>query len=218
MKAFFKFINVLSTPLVILNALGDVVSGVWLLIIGEWRLVVLGVIAIVLSSFILGLLMMPSLLFAGLASVIKGNGGKMIPAVLSTLYTALVMTTWCVASLWLFGMSATSKNIVPLLIWSYGVAVGPWADMARKDQAGQDGNIFSVTSVFFAEFGYFVAMVMFLTRASTFGIIVAVIAGFLLAAQVVNWFLLGTMLREETRRHVDLFSQEGDDQVETDDE
>jgi len=218
MNAFFEFINVLSTPLVILNIFGEVVSGVWLLIIGEWRLVVLGVIAIVVSSFVLGLLMMPSLLFAGLASVIRGNGGKMVPVVLSTLYTALVMTAWCVASLWVFGTSATLKNVVPLLIWSYGVAVGPWANMARKDQAGQDGNMLSMISVFFAEFGYLVAMVMFLTRASTFGIIMAVIAGFLLAAQVVNWFILGAMLREETRRHVDLFAQEEDEEVEADDQ
>jgi len=218
MNAFFEFINVLSTPLVILNIFGEVVSGVWLLIIGEWRLVVLGVIAIVVSSFVLGLLMMPSLLFAGLASVIKGNGGKMVPVVLSTLYTALVMTVWCVASLWVFGVFATSKNVVPLLIWSYGVAVGPWADMARKDQAGQGGNMFSMISVFFAEFGYLVAMVMFLSRASTFGVMVAVIAGFLLAAQVINWFLLGAMLREEARPHVDLFAQEEDEEVEADDQ
>jgi len=43
MSAFLGFVNVLSVPLFILNIFGEVVSGLWLLIIGEWRMVLLGI-------------------------------------------------------------------------------------------------------------------------------------------------------------------------------
>jgi len=211
MSAFLGFVNVLSVPLFILNIFGEVVSGLWLLIIGEWRMVLLGIAIMVVSTFALGMAVLPSLLFVPLATFSKGEVGKVVAMILSTLYIAAVMVLWCAGVLWLFGRGLTARNIVPMLIWSYGVAVGPWAGMANKDQKAQGGNTYSLVSVFFAEIGYVVAIIMVLTGTQNFSALVKVLAGFLVAAQIVNWMLYRVLSREEAIANARAVPEEGEE-------
>src|SRR5207237_7369565 len=64
MKALTAIITALSIPLMILNMLGAVVSGIWLIVIGQWTPVVEGIVWFIVSSFLLGFALAPGLLLA----------------------------------------------------------------------------------------------------------------------------------------------------------
>ena len=61
----------------------------------------------------------------------------MVLAGISSLYTAALIAAWGIGILaYFFRSRATAHSIIPLLIWSYGVASGPWSFLASKDQQG----------------------------------------------------------------------------------
>jgi hypothetical protein len=141
MTAFLGFLNVLAIPLLALNLLGGAVSGVWLLLIGEWRMVLLGVAILSVSGFVLGAaVLLPPLLIAVTLASVRKRPVQIFVAALGSLYAGAVILLWCVGVLWLFGRQASTRSVVPVLIWSYGVAVGPWANMASHDQDAQGGS------------------------------------------------------------------------------
>jgi len=73
---------------------------------------------------------------------------------LSSAYTFGIITVWCVAVMWFFLQRATeSDSLIPLLLWSYGVAIGPLGYMASKERE----NVASTFTVFFAALAYIVA-------------------------------------------------------------
>ena len=63
-------------PLSLLNIFGGVVSGVWLAILGEWRVIGTGVLALFVSGMALGLAMMPGLIFSLPAAAMLERGNK----------------------------------------------------------------------------------------------------------------------------------------------
>jgi hypothetical protein len=59
--AAFASIGVL---LLVLNALGGIVSGIWLGVIGEWWALGVGLVGLFVSPFLVTILLIPGLLFA----------------------------------------------------------------------------------------------------------------------------------------------------------
>ncbi|HUU19256.1 MAG TPA: hypothetical protein VMW72_19050 [Sedimentisphaerales bacterium] len=183
-KGFIDTLTPLIFTIMILNMLGGIISGIWLAILGEWGEIIRGICFIVVSGFLISFALMPGFLFAGPALIAMEHGKKILGAFfgfLSVLYTAALITIWCIWIMWLFVSSATESSIIPLLIWSYGVALAPWMWLAQKDQQG-GGNEFSIFTTFFAQISYIIAMIMFLlsvtlgTIAITFGVIMLIAA------------------------------------------
>lgn len=175
-------IAVLTVPIMLLNFLGGIVSGIWLAVLGEWGKIVSGLIFLVVSGFAISFALMPSLLFSGPGAMAVERGKKYLGALLcslSVLYIVALITVWCLLLMWLFVSSATESSLIPLLIWSYGVALGPWMWLAQKDQQG-GGNEYSTLTVFFAQAAYILGMIMVFngatlrTVAILFGIIMFV--------------------------------------------
>lgn len=179
---FAAILTTLTVPIMILNVLGGIGSGIWLVILGEWVVIVKGIGLMVFSSFLISPLLMLGILFSGPA-IVAMERGKIILSVffgfLGSLYTYALMTIWCILVMWLFVKSATEGSIIPLLIWSYGVALAPWMWFAQKDQQA-GGNEFSILATFSAQISYIIAMIMFFwhvtlsTIAITFGAIMLV--------------------------------------------
>ena len=163
---------------------GGIISGIWLAILGKWGDIIRGIVFIVTSGFLVSFALMPGLLFVGPA-IIAMERGKRIGAVLfgslSILYTAALITAWCICIMWLFMRSSSESSIIPSLIWSYGVALAPWMWLAQKDQQA-GGNEFSIFTTLFAQISYIVAMIMFFLGATlgtigvTFGVIMLIAA------------------------------------------
>ena len=128
MKILMGLIAALSFPLMILNLLGGIISGVWLAILGEWGTIGNGLLFLFTSTFLIGFALMPSLLL-DVPAVYCAEKGKTIGLVffggLSSVYTLALVTVWCCGILYMFVKDATSASLIPRLIWSYGVATGP---------------------------------------------------------------------------------------------
>jgi len=179
---FVATLTALSVPIMILNLLGGIISGIWLAILGEWGEIFRGILFMVVSSFAISIALMPSLLFAAPAAMAIEKGKKLLGMFfgsLSILYTIVLITVWCVWIMWLFVSSATDSSLIPLLIWSYGVALAPWMFLAQKDQQG-GGNEYSIFTTFFAQISYILGMILFFlgatlgTIAVIFGIIMLI--------------------------------------------
>ena len=153
-------VTALVIPLVILNLLGGIGSGIWLAILGEWSPIWKGIAATIAGPFIFSLCMLPNLLLLAAAVYFyekRFSPGYWFLTFVGSVYTYGLVTVWCVACLFLFLRHATPLTFLPLLIWSYGVGTGPWTYMAQKEQSQSGYNL-----AFFAQIGYVVLMLMVL--------------------------------------------------------
>lgn len=163
MNAFAKLASVLSVPLWFINIFGGVVSGIWLAILGEWGIIGYGIVALFISGIGISIALMPGMLFAAPAAILHEKGHKIgfyFFGFLSALYTILVLTVWCILVLYFFVKQANVDSIIPILLWSYGVAIGPIAWMAQKEMQG--GNEYSMISTFFVQVAYLMAIIAIL--------------------------------------------------------
>ena len=187
---FVATLTALSVPIMILNLLGGIISGIWLAILGEWGEIFRGILFMVVSSFAISIALMPSLLFAAPAAMAIEKGKKLLGMFfgsLSILYTIVLITVWCVWIMWLFVSSATDSSLIPLLIWSYGVALAPWMFLAQKDQQG-GGNEYSIFTTFFAQISYILGMILFFLGA-TLGTIAFIFGAIMLAGGILQVFI-----------------------------
>src|SRR4051812_35285826 len=121
-------LSILTIPIMVLNAFGGILSGVWLAILGQWWAIGYGIAGLFISTTLLGFAMMPGLIFAAPAAILTEKG-KLVLAfplmLLSQLYTYLVIVAWCLLVYVFFMSRSTASLFWPLLIWSYGAALGP---------------------------------------------------------------------------------------------
>lgn len=68
-NSFVTTLAALSVPIMILNLLGGIISGIWLAILGEWGEIIRGIIFMVVSGIAISFALMPSLLFAAPAAI-----------------------------------------------------------------------------------------------------------------------------------------------------
>ncbi len=160
MNAIFA---VFSIPIVILNLLGGISSGIWLAILGEWEIIGIGIAALFITSFAIPLVLAPSILLVmpGMYFYDKARFLYYIFILLANLYIVTVITVWCFGVLYYFIGRVTSDNYIPVLIWSYGMATGPITWMASKEQDSPASIIMAV----FTQIGYILMIIaaLFLT-------------------------------------------------------
>jgi hypothetical protein len=149
--------GIFQLPIVLLNTVGFIVSAIWLLIIGEWRSVVAGIAMSFFAPFLLGLALLPALIFGAPAMFLARRGvtiGLYFFSFLGSLYTAVIITVWCVGVAIYFLENASSSAFWPTLVWSYGVATSPWTYMAQREDA-----IPAMLAAFFAQLAFLAMMV-----------------------------------------------------------
>ena len=195
MKALLGLITALCIPLLILNMLGGIVSGIWLAILGEWGAIGLGILFFFTATWLLGFALMPSLLFAAPAAYCEERGktfGLFCLGALSSLYILALVTVWCCGILFLFVKDATASSLIPRLVWSYGVATGPWAYMASREQGPQGEGLESTLVTFLAALAYLVIMLLVIFTPITLLGAMKVFGGFMLVAFVLqmSWVVI----------------------------
>jgi hypothetical protein len=200
MKTLDALITVLSIPLMMLNILGGTVAGIWLAILGEWGTIVDGILLLIFSFISSGFVLMPSMLFTAPAIRCAEKGkttGALCFAALSSLYILAVITLWCCGILFLFVHDATASNLIPRLLWSYGLATAPWAYIAGQD--ARSGDAFaSMLVTFFAELAYLTIMVLIVFFSITILGAIKVFAGFMAVTLVIQ-ITLSTLIQREMK-------------------
>ena len=59
-----KIIEILTLSILVMNMIGGISAGIWLAFLGEWKLIIIGIVLLFTSHFYISLLMLPGLLFA----------------------------------------------------------------------------------------------------------------------------------------------------------
>ncbi len=170
-----------TIPIMVLNTLGGIISGMWLMILGEWWALGYGFGLLLFSIFGLSFLLLPGLLIGAPTIYFLSKRMPVLAypfAFLSSLYTVGVITGWCIWVLHLYLQHADSRSFFPLLLWSYGTATGPWTWMASKEQ----DNFASLISATAAQIGYIVIMVMVAFFRPTFLDVITGFGGVMLVA------------------------------------
>lgn len=160
---FITTFKALTIPIMTLNLLGGIISGIWLAILGGWGDIFRGISFAFISTFAISIALMPSILLIAPMAIAMEKGRKKLGTFfgsLGILYVVILITIWCIWIMWLFTSSANNDSLIPLLVWSYGVALSPWMWLAQKDQQG-GGNEFSMLSLFFAQISYILGMILF---------------------------------------------------------
>jgi len=188
MDAIARLITVLLIPIGFINMLGGIISGIWLVILGHWSPIGYGLLFLAFSSFGLGLAMMLGLIFAAPAAMMEERGNKFgsyFFGFLSVLYTYGVLTVWCLVVMTYFLKQADNDSVIPLLIWSYGVATGPIGWMAQKER-----NEYSMISTFFIQAAYLISIVAILLVGVSMTDLMAIFGAVTLVGLVLQFTLV----------------------------
>lgn len=199
MKVLTGFLTAFSIPLMVLNVLGGITSGVWLVVLRDWNTLGLGVGLFIGSTLILGFALMPSMLLAAPAAYFAERGktiGLVLFGALGSLYTLALITVWCCGALFLFVKDASAASLIPRLIWSYGVATGPWASMALKEEGPEDQGSAATFAAFLAQPAYLVIMLLVIFSSITWIGALRVFGAFMLIALAIQMAVFVMYQRE----------------------
>lgn len=206
-KIVLSLLRALLLPLVLINMLGWVVSGIWLAWLGEWRTIGLGLVFLLASLTMLGLALVPSLLISGAAAACFQRR-QIAPYILlhaiSGLYVIGIQTVWCCGVLFFFTESLSQEKRIPTLLWSYAIATAPWSFMASKDRGEQPEQGFaSRLSSFLGQVAYLVIVMVILNSSITQSSAVAIFAAIMLIGLALQLALGVAMQREYARQVID---------------
>jgi len=126
----------------ILNIFGTIAGGIWLAFYGEWRLIGGGIAYAILSIWVFPLLTLPALAFAPLALKLKEKDSILFYPVgfLSNFYTNLLIIASCTVAFIFcirFHDGGTKLELIPYLLWSWGMGLGPWQAMSSKENENE---------------------------------------------------------------------------------
>lgn len=155
-----KIMNILSLPIIILNIFGGIVGVIWLIFLGEWKLITIGILLVLTSHWIISILMIPSLPLIGIAAYfyeIK-SFWRYVFAFISKLYENILIIATCIFAFYLcssFYNGDIGVGYIPYLLWSWVIALSPWQFIASKNP----DNEFSPIIVFNASVFYLLFLI-----------------------------------------------------------
>ena len=138
MKIFLAQLAVLvSFPILLINSFGGIIAFVWLIFESEWTLIIQGIVAFFVSSFIVAIAFLPAFGVAFIGMFFYKMKIKILAYpifYISTLLSIAVISIW---TLFVFSYaldnSSPETSLIPITLWAYGVAVGPIQYMASKE-------------------------------------------------------------------------------------
>ena len=147
MKNFLAQLAVLvSFPILLINSFGGIIAFVWLIFESEWTLIIQGIVAFFVSSFIVAIAFFPAFGVAFIGMFFYKMKIKILAYpifYISTLLNIAVVSTWTF-SIFNYALvnSSPETSLIPITLWAYGVAVGPIQYMTSRegDMASKDGG------------------------------------------------------------------------------
>jgi len=146
-----------SAILLLFNFFAGIVGAIWLLCIGEWRIVVAGILASFTMPWWWLVVSLPTLaLFPLLVffSNKKNVLGMAIFAFLADLYNSVLMTAW-IATVFFFAVDLifwSDVSLIPMLLFAYSVATSPFLYMASKEPPDNFATSYSVLTIVIGSF------------------------------------------------------------------
>jgi hypothetical protein len=204
METLGKLMTVLAVPLGFLNALSGIVSVIWLLVLGDWTALLVGIALLIGSTFLIGLLMLPGTAIAVATAAVgvwtNMRGVAFIGmAFLGNLFHVAIISVWCIAIFLLFMRLGYQAHHAPLpyLLGSYALALAPWQSLAAKEAGSGAQGFTTIMIVFFAQLAFAVIMLMVVVGSPSLEDIVIVFGSIMFVVWIIQ-SRIALMLHRET--------------------
>lgn len=147
----------LTVPFVILAWTTPFICLVWLAVLHDWHLIILGVIIGFVAPYIISMVM------GGLAMLFAATAKNLLPAKIASIIVSVfafaLLTTFCLL-VFSYGLAAgQGRNIVPYALWGYATSVWPYQSSAEKSR----GDPYAVVWTSAASFGGLATLIFILT-------------------------------------------------------
>jgi hypothetical protein len=160
-----KIIISFQSNMLLINLILGIVLVVWLLIIGLWVTLLLGLALLAISSIaFMFLIMGPSGLLMIYSDKLKEKGSMFSFGCTAALSIGLLnfgVLIWCFICYHLLTMNGSSRAIIPCLLWSYCVAIVPLNFTTVKSYTPGDSFMGSLTPTF-ANLAYIIMIAIML--------------------------------------------------------
>lgn len=156
-------VAIVTLPLMALNMVGGIVAFIWLAILGQWAFIIGGVLYIFLGYWFVSLMLMPGMIFLLPINYFNEKKNAVGLALFGLLNLAYVFVIIAVSSFYItqtFTDNLTGSNLVPLLIWSYSVAIAPWTYMASKEGRSDSAFDGTTTTLYFSQIGLIITLIL----------------------------------------------------------
>jgi hypothetical protein len=137
------FATMILMPLIILNIFSGIVGGIWLAIIGQWKLIVAGLVLSFVMPWIYSIVSLPAMGLGMLASSAGERGYKISAFILislASIYNYALLAGWTLLVLLFFIRNIESGSFVPYLLGGYATAMSPLGYMASKEPPDSTGT------------------------------------------------------------------------------
>lgn len=182
----------LTGPILALNALGGVIAAIWLAFLGEWDVLVGGILLIVIAPIVLSLLLlirMPVLMVADRFP--RSRVVQYLATTMLLLYTVALVTAHSFYVLGNAWGNASQSAAIPALLWAYTVGTSPWVFLARKDEDAQGSPSPAGITTVFAQIAFVTIGIWVLVSSLAFETAVLVFLGIMAVSVVVNLRIFG---------------------------
>ena len=169
-----NLVSIFAIPIMILNFGGGIVGGIWLAILGEWKLIGIGIVLLFTAHWFLSFLMMPCLLIA-MHFEKKSKILLYFFGFFSQVYKNALLIATCVFAFFMcsqFYRGDIGLGYIPYLLWSWGMALGPWQFFASKEP----DNEYSAITLLSASIFYFLFLTSIFIHPSL-GLLIAALFG-----------------------------------------
>lgn len=151
--------------MIFLNVFSGIISGIWLIVLGLWPELLLGVIYSVVMPFAYTLVALPSMLLMPFLLKFSENGNKVLTAIfgfINVIYSDLIILFWTYFVFSEFVSEASGTAAIPLILWGYTVVIAPLGYMAK----GEQDSIGTSLGIYFAQFSYVALVILWLAGAT----------------------------------------------------
>lgn len=147
MPLLIGFLTTIFTLLGLFNTVSWIVSIVWLIIDGQWALLIYGAIISFMMPFVYSLCVIPQMVIVGPAVYYlekKNITLGMVFAFLGAIYSDVILAFWALFVFSIVYSKAADVNILPLLLWGYATVLSPLSYMASKEPPENVGSFFGI--------------------------------------------------------------------------
>ena len=194
-----RIILFLSFPIMLLNFTSGIVGGIWLAFLGEWKLLGIGFLLMFSAHWGISFLLLPGLAIGGIAVACLHKNyifGMKCFSFLSQLYTNILIVASCAFAFYICTKQHQSSDfaLIPYLLWSWGMALGPWQYLASKEL----DNEFSGITIMIASILYmFFLIALFIGPTVSVLTLLASLFVQLLALPIFNVYVGSRILQSE---------------------
>lgn len=157
----FGYLTFVIVPVMLFGYVGTPISTIWLLILGEWKIVVFGVLIGIVVAFALPFLLIPAaILFVRMhQSNTATQARNNFATLFGWIYMIIVSIAIPLSILLVCLKQASDTNLVLALTLSYGVAVFPFMRLTKLASASGQAATDEMFNTFFIQLAYIISIV-----------------------------------------------------------